>query len=340
MRRILSRFCGLITFCKLTCANLLHIKDFKQYVLYFMICLAFWIPAYYLIITTYRKFSVVTSNFRPLNSRIETEIHTGLYDMAKLEELRKDIDHVFPKTKQYVVDYEKNTAPETVQMSRLTNLRAFCQQLKSGEISIDRNLYGQFSRSEDKNSVCVQKLKVQNEKHDSSDKTEQNLNLLFVTDPLQFAIKSFFSEVLIREDLGMPRFTLSDILTHVYNRSTRDGLFPGQVELCNPCDQNMEFMGRYESFEEDLNFLSSPIYLNKFDNHDIYFQEQLLIKSSEAMQKANDYLEDLDVNQINEDLARKIIWIYRFDYLAFGYNPYSVLNKTKSMEFNNVGNAE
>ena len=261
-----------------------------------------------------------------MHSALETEIYTGLYDKPSLEQLRLNVQEQFPPSSRYEIDLEQEMNEKLAQKYRIENFRKFCRRFMPKS-----DFKGQLKSAP--NSECFQAHLNPTEKSFRRNQTagkQSSLSFLIVREPVLYAIENFFREILIRRHPEMPVLTLSDILMSIYNRHTRDELYPTQIHTCNPCEfaEQIDFVGRIETFGSDYGSIKNGFGDKMKD--ELVLLENIKTLTTESQKKAIDYLDDINFNQVNTDLLRKLIWIYRFDYLAFGYNPYQILNKTKS----------
>ena len=104
--------------------------------------------------------------------------------------------------------------------------------------------------------------------------------------------------------------TFEQFLTYLVNGgSEEDDHWKPQTRLCRICDYRFDFLGRFETLNQDANKIFRHLHL------DLKLPEEIDYK-----QKTVDMLRDY-YKKIPKSLMLKVFNIYKDDFLAFGYDP-------------------
>ena len=144
---------------------------------------------------------------------------------------------------------------------------------------------------------------------------------MFTRDPFDRALSGFFDKVLRKGWLEGPNMTLNHYFDILVEGDTRNVHFTKQLSICDPCFLNISYLGRTETMNQDMDYIINDLTNMHekvpFKVEDVKTNESLVRNKSSYDVKT---LRTLDLQKI---LA--FIFAYRFDYLAFGYNPYHAL---------------
>ena len=264
--------------------------------------------------------------------------------LVNIEKLNHEFSDLFPPFKVYAVDLEiSQYSPRRIQKIRKKVLKNFCMRHGSklkNSIEIEKSEYS-FYQSNSVKFGCGENYFTSSGSNERENELklkkygdkQSSFGFMFVKDPVHFAIESFFDEVIVKNDQNVPKLTLDDILTYIINKKDKKR-FPAQIDICNVCTSELSFIGRFENFDSDFNFLAHDFGEEiKMKYTEDYLSQESKDEAYGSFQKALNYFDTIDAKEMSSNLLKKLIWLYRFDYLAFGYNPYRALNKTRPSEY-------
>ena len=116
--------------------------------------------------------------------------------------------------------------------------------------------------------------------------------------------------------------TMEDYFRYLNRETLRNEHFASQLSLCNPCLSKIEFIGRTETHDSDLDFIVN----NATDFHRRISYHGGNGKLINRSTKDEDKFKTLTLETVLH-----FIWTFRHDYLAFGYNPYHAIGKVVEM---------
>ncbi|CAL4062587.1 unnamed protein product, partial [Meganyctiphanes norvegica] len=109
------------------------------------------------------------------------------------------------------------------------------------------------------------------------------------------------------------RFTFEEFLRHIL-WTKDDGLgdhhWIPQTELCNVCAGDFEYILKLENINEEIPYVLKTLNYPKIPVHKHKHSSKQNVKKSSYM----DFYKDIPL-----DLLRKILELYKFDFILFGY---------------------
>ena len=146
---------------------------------------------------------------------------------------------------------------------------------------------------------------------------------MFVRDPFQRALSGYYNKVLPHNYLNGAKWSLSQYFEHLVADNIENQHFRSQITICDPCFLGIDYLGRQETLADDFEVL---IYEKTSLHKNVTFDrssrnEKLNLKKTKYKPH------DLVLSQLNKPLFKKFVWKYRLDYIAFGYNPNTILSK-------------
>ena len=147
---------------------------------------------------------------------------------------------------------------------------------------------------------------------------------MFVRDPFQRALSGFYDKVKKQNYFKGQNWTINQFFQRLVRKSAQDEHFDSQSTLCDPCFLGINFLGRTETMNRDLDQL---INLKTELHQKIKFNHQESNHNLTILKKTNYSSVDSTIRELDRNLMVQFIWKYRMDYLAFGYNPYHILSK-------------
>ena len=147
---------------------------------------------------------------------------------------------------------------------------------------------------------------------------------MFVRDPFQRALSAYYNKVKKENYFNGKNWTLTYYFNYLVKNSVKDQHFKMQYKVCDPCFLGINYLGRTETMNDDLHKL---VNVRTKLHQRIEFNVQKAKNSSSVLKKTNYGSIDNTYQELDRDLIMRFVWKYRMDYLAFGYNPYSVLSK-------------
>ena len=155
-------------------------------------------------------------------------------------------------------------------------------------------------------------------------KSKYRFGFMFVRDPFARALSAYYNKVRKENYFEGKKWTPNDYFSYLVHNTTDNQHFNQQVDVCDPCYLNINFIGRTETMYRDMDLLiNKKTKINQKVNFILPKTEGNISVLKKTRYKS---MSEIYYN-LNKVLIRQFIWKYRFDYLAFGYNPYSVLNK-------------
>ena len=147
---------------------------------------------------------------------------------------------------------------------------------------------------------------------------------MFVRDPFERAVSAYYNKVKKENYFNGRNWTIVEYFEHLIKNDVTDRHFKPQYQLCNPCSLNVSYLGRTETMISDMDAIinrQTSLHMKiPFDPKD-QVSTNVSLKNTTGKAMNDIYL------QLDPKLMKKFIWKYRLDYLAFGYNPYSLLSK-------------
>ncbi|XP_075256382.1 carbohydrate sulfotransferase 12-like isoform X2 [Convolutriloba macropyga] len=148
---------------------------------------------------------------------------------------------------------------------------------------------------------------------------------MFVREPFERAVSGYYNRIVERHKMKgyeTEHMTLKSYIKILISGGTDDQHFKTQIRTCDPCFLKIGFLGRKETLSEDmLNVVNNATNLHSL----ITFNESSKYYSDKVLETKN-YNLTKDILSLDKNLIKQFIWMYRLDYLAFGYNPYKLLN--------------
>ena len=150
---------------------------------------------------------------------------------------------------------------------------------------------------------------------------------MFVRDPFERAVSSYYNKVIEENYLNGQNWTIREYFNNLVKNDYKDQHIKPQIAVCDPCFLNITYLGRTETLLTDLDAI-----INKETKLHLQIPFSLNDqKNSTVSLKKTKNKPMLDIyRQLDRDLIKKFIWKYRLDYIAFGYDPYKILSKLPS----------
>ena len=147
---------------------------------------------------------------------------------------------------------------------------------------------------------------------------------MFVRDPFQRALSAYYNKVRKENYFGGRDWSLNRYFDYLVQNSMQDPHFKTQVEVCDPCFLGINYLGRTETMNNDLHQL---VNVRTTLHKEIQFSIQKAENSSIVLKKTKYNSMNRTYQKLDRYLILQFVWKYRMDYLAFGYNPYTILSK-------------
>ena len=147
---------------------------------------------------------------------------------------------------------------------------------------------------------------------------KEQFGFMFVKNPLHRILSTYIDKKVGPEwrshkETNLTQF-LRQMLSHENSANEESQLF-----ACDPCLLRISFLGKWETFKEDLAFLVNNVTrLGKAMDYRVKKDE---LSDYMAAQQYLSYRRMLK-QQVPRTLLLKILWKFRLEYLAFGYNPF------------------
>ena len=151
-----------------------------------------------------------------------------------------------------------------------------------------------------------------------------NFTYMFVRDPFERAVSSYFNKVLTGQILKNKSMTMENYFHYLNTANSNNEHFVTQLSLCNPCLSKFSFIGRSESLNSDFRFIV---------NEATDFHKLVSFRGNE--EKFNDAKKEMDkYRTLTLESLFQFIWKFRHDYLAFGYNPHDAIKQITLLQKN------
>ena len=156
----------------------------------------------------------------------------------------------------------------------------------------------------------------------SDDNNLEKFSFMFTRDPFDRALSGYFNKILPR-NTARKNTSLDEFFMTVIERKTENKHFIKQLTICDPCLLNMSFLGRTETMNEDLDYIIN----------DLTRMHETVFFSANGTQTNQNI--SINKSQYDKGVLKTLsfhnllafIYEYRFDYVAFGYNPYHAILK-------------
>jgi len=153
---------------------------------------------------------------------------------------------------------------------------------------------------------------------------------MFTRDPFERAVSGYFDKVVENSAhwFGQKEATMVSYFTKLSQQFNGNEHFMMQVKICDPCLLKMTFLGRAETMNRDLDYLI---------NNATSMNEKIKFKYNPNHPVGSTHANKSKFNasiftNLTLDVVLDFLWMYRFDYLAFGYNPYCSLKRFQDIK--------
>ena len=151
-----------------------------------------------------------------------------------------------------------------------------------------------------------------------------NFAYMFVRDPFERAVSSYFNKVLTGQTLKNKSMTMENYFHYLNTANSDNEHFVTKLSLCDPCLSNFSFIGRSESLNSDFRFIV---------NEATDFHKLVSFRGNE--ENFNDAKKEMDkYRTLTLESLFQFIWNFRQDYLAFGYNPHHAIKQMTLLQKN------
>ncbi|XP_075265787.1 carbohydrate sulfotransferase 9-like [Convolutriloba macropyga] len=215
-----------------------------------------------------------------------------------------------------------------------------CGVAKTGSSSRTRIFWPLFhnqtvpssSKYEHRSSDKAVKKVTQNEITANPEKYRSySTRFLFTRDPFNRALSGYFDKVERNGWLGGKNTSLSQYFGMSISGKTQNGHFAEQLSVCNPCALNITFVARTETFMNDLGIIVNNL-TSMQEKIQISPTNQNLYDPSKPANKSK--YDKNKIRSLSLDTIFEFIWAYRYDYLAYGFNPHNTLMQFLHMKGN------
>ena len=152
---------------------------------------------------------------------------------------------------------------------------------------------------------------------------------MFTRDPFDRAVSAYFNRVLPNPKHLKYYKSLNNFLSILSTGKDLNVHFRPQLSVCDPCLLKIKFLGRKETMNEDLDYIIN----NATEMHHVVNFHHNNQKSGHRKLKKTVYDSELFSN-VSIQVVKRFLWAYRHDYIAFGYNPFSALQKFEQIKSN------
>ena len=152
--------------------------------------------------------------------------------------------------------------------------------------------------------------------------TNYKLRYLFAREPFDRALSGYFDKVARNGWLGGRDKSLKDYFKVLIEKRTQNDHFIDQLTVCDPCRLNVTFLGRTETFAYDFGHL-----VNNLTKMHETVNLTISAKQNKTKQANKSRIQATRFRTLNLESVLDFIWAYRFDYIAYGYNPYRSIEK-------------
>ena len=143
---------------------------------------------------------------------------------------------------------------------------------------------------------------------------------MFVRDPFDRAI-SGYRNGLKNGWLKNSNMTFNEYLDFLVQDGPKDSHFDLQVTICDPCALNISFVGRAETMEDDMDYIINVETKMHLKVNFTAGAKGGLRQKMPLQEEGNSQI----LRSMNLTNLLSFLTSYRWDFMAFGYNPYATI---------------